>query len=150
MYSVLGSTSMMRLERRGSKPTVVLTVMGILDPFQRIDALIADYQPETSNVPNHLSSIAFVEAVANAPSTDFIRAANPSQAAVYNVDVNQTTLNRPNELEKMEIKRKTIGVATPLKKGEGRKPRRSRAAAVFDDENDPEVPLRAALKLIDL
>ncbi|CCA71737.1 hypothetical protein PIIN_05672 [Serendipita indica DSM 11827] len=124
--------------------------MGILDPFQRIDALIAQYQPETSNIPNHLTSAAFVDAVANAPSTDFIRAANPSQAAVYNVDVNQTALNRPNELEKMEIKRKTIGVATPLKKGEGRKPRRSRVAAIFDDENDPEVPLRAALKLIDL
>lgn len=91
------------------------------------------------------------------PSTDFIRAANPAQAAVYSIS--QTNSDKPGELEKAEIKRKMVALATPLRKGvrgggnaekEGRRPRKSKVGPFLSAENDPELPLRAALKLMDM
>jgi hypothetical protein len=104
--------------------------------------------------------LSFATAVASKPSTDFIRAANSAQAAVYSIS--QTNSDKPGELEKAEVKRKIVGLATPLRKGvrgngtgtelekPGRRPRKSKVGLYFNAENDPELPLRAALKLVDM
>jgi hypothetical protein len=104
--------------------------------------------------------LSFATAVVSKPSTDFIRAANSAQAAVYSIS--QTNSDKPGELEKVEVKRKIVGLATPLRKGVrgngtgdeaeklGRRPRKSKVGLYFTAENDPELPLRAALKLVDM
>jgi hypothetical protein len=137
--------------------------MGILDACRRIEAITYGASPSTSqsHSPPPTSSNArgrFAKAVVSNPSTDFIRAANPAQAAVYTIKSLNT--DKPGQLEKAEIRTKMVGIATPLRKGkggrrseatgDGRKPRKSKVAAVFSPENDPEVPLRAALKLVDM
>lgn len=132
--------------------------MGILDAFQRLDALTSQYQSGDSNAsPSSSGRSPFATAVVARPSTDFIRAANAAQTAVYTI--NQTNVDKPGELEKAEVKRKIVALATPLRKGvsdaanpaaRGKKPRKSKVALVLNSDNDPEVPLRAALKLIDM
>ncbi|PVG01419.1 hypothetical protein CPB86DRAFT_812391 [Serendipita vermifera] len=139
--------------------------MGILDACRRIEALTYGASPSTSqsHPPPTSSSRGggggrFAKAVVSNPSTDFIRAANPAQAAVYTIKSLNT--DKPGQLEKAEIRTKMVAIATPLRKakgarrseatGEGRKPRKSKVAALFTAENDPEVPLRAALKLVDM
>ncbi|KAG8831932.1 hypothetical protein FRC17_002337 [Serendipita sp. 399] len=121
-----------------------------MDPFARLDAIVSQYLSSFSANKPVSSTSAFVQAVANAPSTDFIRAANPAQASVYSINVNTLNASKAGELEVKEVRRKTVAVATPLKKAGTSKPRKSRAGSALDDENDPEVPLRAALKLIDM
>ena len=157
--------------------------MGILDPFYRLDALTSSFQPaeststlgqsplqsprsstsisqSISRVNHPVSRLSFANSVVSKPSTDFIRAANSAQAAVYTVS--QTNSDKPGELEKAEIKRKMVALATPLKKGvrgggvgngterEGKRPRKSKVGTYLSAENDPELPLRAALKLVDM
>lgn len=132
--------------------------MGILDAFQRFDALTSQYQSNgsiSSSAPP--GSSRFAAAVVSCPSTDFIRAASAAQTAVYSIS--QTNVDKPGELEKAEVKRKIVALATPLRRGisetgnaapRSKKPRKSKVALVLNSENDPEVPLRAALKLVDL
>ncbi|KAG8846653.1 hypothetical protein FRB91_000621 [Serendipita sp. 411] len=120
------------------------------DPFARLDAIVSQYSASFAPSKARSSTSTFVHAVANAPSTDFIRAANPAQASVYAINVNHLNANKAGELEIKEVRRKTVAVATPLKKAGGLKPRKSRANSTLDGDNDPEVPLRAALKLIDM
>jgi len=160
--------------------------MGILDALYRLEALTSPSQPTESTstagpsanspvqspapiAPFHYSGsnanqlqgwLNFPTAVVTRPCTDFIRAANPAQAAVYNIS--QTNSGKPGELEKAELKRKIVGLATPLRKGvrgngaeddmerQRRRPRRSKVGIYFNAENDPELPLRAALKLVDM
>jgi hypothetical protein len=135
--------------------------MGILDPFTRLEAALASYEASasTSQPSSTSSSTAFFQSYVTQPSIAFIKGANPAQAAVYSK--NQLNTDKPAQLEKAELKRKQIALATPLRKGKGRanlnesvaqkkKGRKSKAFYGLNENNDPEVPLRAALKLLDM
>ena len=134
--------------------------MGLDDAIARLSRVslaFKDFATQEQPPPSRLAHL-----VLNLPVRDFLREADETERGLYTV----VRASNPGAKESVGgvagpsthgAQPKTVEIATPLKSkigaGAGRVPGRVQKKGkgrALDDARDPEVPLRAALKLVDI
>lgn len=123
--------------------------LGILEQF---DIAVSKFRDHT--VRTERPSFHFGRAAATQPISYFIREAEATERGVYTIS--HSTEEYEEQVLPPEVTKKRVTIATPLKTTKPKpdnkrrlKPRVS-ASTLLDASADPEVPLRAALKLVDM